>query len=315
MTKTVGIFIYDHFQLLDASGPIAAFEIANEMAPESYRLEFLSIRGGLVASSCGLVVESAAVGDAELPDTLLVVGGSGGPEAEACPDIMAYLRKCAKDVRHLCSVCSGAFLLATAGILEGRRATTHWRLAEELQRRYPKLKVEVDRIYVRDGSIWTSGGVSAGIDLALALIADDLGEQIARQVAQDMVVYYRRPGGQSQFSALAELGGEESAFSSLLEWIRSHLSERLTVEILADHMAMSPRNFSRAFARAIGVSPAKAVERLRLEAARERVENSQDPIEWVASTTGFGDPERMRRAFIRAFGQPPQGLRRARIRQ
>jgi transcriptional regulator GlxA family with amidase domain len=231
-----------------------------------------------------------------------------------CPDSMGYLRKCAAEVRHLCSVCSGAFLLAAAGVLEGRRVTTHWRLAEELQKRYPRLKVEVDRIYVRDGSIWTSGGVSAGIDLALALIADDLGEDIARQVAQDMVVYYRRPGGQSQFSALAQLSGEESAFSSLLEWTRGHLSERLTVEQMADHMAMSPRNFSRAFARAIGVSPAKAVERLRMEAARERVENSQDPIEQVASATGFGDPERMRRAFIRAFGQPPQALRRARLR-
>jgi len=268
----------------------------------------------MITSSSGLAVESAAVSEVERPDTVVVVGGSGGPKAEVCPDSMGYLRKCAAEVRHLCSVCSGAFLLAAAGVLEGRRVTTHWRLAEELQKRYPRLKVEVDRIYVRDGSIWTSGGVSAGIDLALALIADDLGEDIARQVAQDMVVYYRRPGGQSQFSALAQLSGEESAFSSLLEWTRGHLSERLTVEQMADHMAMSPRNFSRAFARAIGVSPAKAVERLRMEAARERVENSQDPIEQVASATGFGDPERMRRAFIRAFGQPPQALRRARLR-
>lgn len=314
MAKTVGVFIYDHFQLLDASGPIAAFEIANEMVAGSYRLAILSIAGGLVTSSSGLVVESLAVRDVDTPDTLVVVGGSGGPQAETCPDSIAYFRECALEVRHLCSVCSGASLLAAAGVLEGRRVTTHWRLAEELQKRYPKIKVEVDRIYVRDGTIWTSGGVSAGIDLALALIAEDLGEQVARQVAQDMVVYYRRPGGQSQFSALAELGGETTAFSSLLEWIRSHLSERLTVEQMADHMAMSPRNFSRSFARVIGVSPAKAVERLRLEAARERVENSQDPIEQVASATGFGDPERMRRAFIRAFGQPPQGLRRARIR-
>lgn len=315
MTKTVGIFVYDHFQLLDASGPITAFEIANEAVPGAYRLKIMSVRGGMIASSSGLAVESAPVSEVERPDTVVVVGGSGGPKAEVCPDSMDYLRKCAAEVRHLCSVCSGAFLLAAAGVLEGRRVTTHWRLAEELQKRYPRLKVEVDRIYVRDGSIWTSGGVSAGIDLALALIADDLGEQIARQVAQDMVVYYRRPGGQSQFSALAELSGEESVFSSLLQWIRSHLSERLTVEQMADHMAMSPRNFSRAFARAIGVSPAKAVERLRLEAARERVENSQEPIEQVAAATGFSDPERMRRAFIRAFGQPPQGLRRARNRE
>ncbi|WP_066698622.1 GlxA family transcriptional regulator [Sphingobium amiense] len=315
MTKVVGIVLYDHFQLLDASGPIAAFEIANEMVPGAYRLITISIHGGRVGSSSGLGVDSISFDEVDRLDTVLVVGGSGGPEVEKCPESMAFLRKCAAQAHHLCSVCSGAFLLAAAGVLEGRRVTTHWRLADELQKRYPQLKVEVDRIYVRDGSIWTSGGVSAGIDLALALIADDLGEQVARQVAQDMVVYYRRPGGQSQFSALAELSGEESIFSSLLEWIRSHLSERLTVEQMADHVAMSPRNFSRAFARAIGVSPAKAVERLRLEAARERVENSREPIEQVAAATGFSDPERMRRAFIRAFGQPPQGLRRARHRE
>jgi len=314
MTKTVGIFLYDRFQLLDASGPITAFEIAEEMVPGSYRLAILSIGGRAIRSSSGLVVDSVAAGHAGLPDTLIVVGGRGGPQAEACPNSIAYLRTCATEVRRLCSVCSGASLLAAAGLLEGRRVTTHWRLAEEFQKRYPTIQVEVDRIYVHDGAIWTSGGVSAGIDLALALIAEDLGQQVARRVAQEMVVYYRRPGGQSQFSALADLGGEETAFSSLLEWIRSHLSERLTVELLADHMAMSPRNFSRAFARAIGVSPAKAVERLRLEAARERVENSREPIEHVASATGFRDPERMRRSFIRAFGQPPQGLRRAHIR-
>lgn len=311
MVKAIGVFIYDQFQLLDASGPIAAFEIANEKVPGSYRITILSIGGGLLNSSCGMVVDSVSVHETDLPDTLIVVGGRGGPQAETCPDVIAYLRRCAAEVRYLCSVCSGSSLLAAAGILDGRRAATHWRLAEELQSRYPQIKVEVDRIYVRDGSIWTSGGVSAGIDLALALVADDLGEQIARQVAQDMVVYYRRPGGQSQFSALAELGGDETMFSSLLEWIRSHLSERLTVEQLADRMAMSPRNFSRAFARAIGVSPAKAVERLRLEAARERVESSQQPIEQIACSMGFGDPERMRRAFIRAFGQPPQKLRHA----
>jgi transcriptional regulator GlxA family with amidase domain len=312
MSKTVSVFVYDRFQLLDASGPITAFEIANEMVPGSYLLTTVSIQGGPIVSSSGLVVESTAVDATERPDTVLVVGGSGGPDVEKCSRSMDFLRQWAAEVRVLCSVCSGAFLLAAAGVLEGRRVTTHWRLAEDLQKRYPRLKVEVDRIYVRDGSIWTSGGVSAGIDLALALIAEDLGQEIARQVAQDMVVYYRRPGGQSQFSALAELSGEESVFSSLLEWIRSHLSERLTIERMADHVAMSPRNFSRAFVRAIGVSPAKAVERLRLEAARERVESSREPIEQIAAATGFSDPERMRRAFIRAFGQPPQGLRRAR---
>lgn len=182
--------------------------------------------------------------------------------------------------------------------------------AEQLQRLFPAVRVEADRVHICDGAIWTSAGISAGIDLALALIAEDLGEPVARRVAQEMVVYYRRPGGQSQFSALAELGGDATTFSPLFDWMRSHLSERLTVEQLAEHMAMSPRNFSRAFVRVVGISPAKAVERLRLEAARERVENSREPIEKIAASTGFCDPERMRRAFVRHFGQPPQAIRR-----
>lgn len=310
MTKTIGIFLYEGFQLLDASGPITAFELAGLVVQGTYRIHGLSVAGGLIASSSGLVVDTVAVGEVDAPDTIIVVGGPGGPEAEQCPDSLAYFRRCAAESRRLCSVCSGSILLASAGLLDGRRVTTHWRLAEEFQKRHPKVRVEADRIYVRDGDIWTSGGVSAGIDLALALIAEDLGEKIARQVAREMVVYFRRPGGQSQFSALAELGGGESVFSPLLDWMRAHLAEPLAVEQLAGRMGMSPRNFSRAFVRTLGVSPAKAVERLRVESARERVENSQEPIEKIAVSTGFNDPERMRRSFLRAFGQPPQALRR-----
>lgn len=211
-------------------------------------------------------------------------------------------------------MCSGAFALAAAGLLEGRRAATHWRRAEELARLFPRIAVEPDAIHVRDGEVWTSAGITAGIDLALALIAEDLGEAAAKRVAQEMVVYYRRPGGQSQFSALAELGGEATSFSRLLDWMRAHLTEPLTVERLAAEAAMSPRNFSRAFTRAVGVSPAKAVERLRLDVARERVEASWEPIEQIAKSTGLHDPERMRRAFLRAFGQPPQAMRRNKSR-
>lgn len=308
--KTVGLFLYERFQLLDASGPMTAFEIAEEMAPGTYRLMTLSIRGGPVISTSRLMVETVAAETAGPFDTLIVVGGHGSDQAALCPDSMAFLRRSAADVRRMCSVCSGAFLLASAGLMEGRRVATHWRITDDLQRQFPGTRVESDRIFVRDGSVWSSGGITAGIDMALALIAEDLGEKVARRVAQEMVVYYRRPGGQSQFSALAELGGEETLFSPLLDWIRTHLSDRLTVEQLADRVAMSPRNFSRAFHRAIGVSPAKAIERLRLEAARERVEYSREPIEQIAAHTGFRDPERMRRSFVRAFGQPPQGLRR-----
>ena len=173
------------------------------------------------------------------------------------------------------------------------------------------MRVEPDRIFVQAGKIWTSAGVTAGIDLALALIGRDLGEDVARRTAQELVVYHRRPGGQSQFSALIEMDRQDGRFAKLLHWMRSHLNERLTVDRLAEQAAMSPRHFSRAFTAETGLTPAKAVERLRLEAARERVESSSEPIDRIGNIVGFTDSERMRRAFVRAFGQPPQALRRA----
>ena len=216
--------------------------------------------------------------------------------------------------RRVASVCSGAFILAAAGLLDGRRATTHWSRTAEFARRFPKVRVEPDRIHVKDGPIWTSAGITAGIDLALALIAEDLGEEIAKLTAQQLVVYYRRPGGQSQFSALLELGRPEARFGPLLSWARERLHQSLGVERLADQAAMSPRHFSRAFAAETGVTPAKAVERLRVEAARERIEAGVEPIDSIATRVGFGDPERMRRAFLRAFrstasGSAPHGTR------
>jgi transcriptional regulator GlxA family with amidase domain len=224
---------------------------------------------------------------------------------------LAYVRAAAGQARRTSSVCSGSFILAAAGLLDGRRATTHWARAAEFARAYPQVRVEPDRIFIRDGAVWTSAGITAGIDLALALVAEDLGEAAAKRAAQQLVVYHRRPGGQSQFSALLEADRPSSRFSPLLTWARERLDERLPVERLADRVAMSPRHFARAFVTETGMTPAKAIERLRLEAARERVESGGGTIEGVAAHTGFGDPERMRRAFIRAFGQPPQALRRA----
>lgn len=310
MPRTIGLFLFEGFQLLDASGPITAFEIAGTRVREAYRLHLLSRDGGMVASSSGVVFATERAAPDWPCDTLIVVGGNGSRLAMACPHTLALVRALAPVARRACSVCSGAFVLAAAGLLDGRRATTHWRRAAELARRFPAITVEPDRIHVRDGAVWTSAGISAGIDLALALIAEDLGEAVARRVAQEMVVYYRRPGGQSQFSALAELGGDAHGFTPLLDWMRSHLTERLTIERLASEAGMSPRNFTRVFTRTVGLSPARAVERLRLDVARERVETTRLPIEQIARATGWHDPERMRRAFVRAFGQPPQALRR-----
>jgi transcriptional regulator GlxA family with amidase domain len=309
--RTIGVIVCPDFQLLDAAGPIAAFELAaRDTRPPAYRLCVLAREAGPVVSSSGVVLLADGPAAARL-DTLIVAGGRGAREIEPCRDTLALIRAVAAGARRVTSVCTGAFLLAAAGLLDGRRATTHWRRAPSLARQYPQIRVEPDRIFVRDGNIWTSAGITAGIDLALALIAEDLGEAAAKRTAQQLVVYHRRSGGQSQFSALLELDQPEGRFGALLGWARERLHEAMPVERLADRSAMSPRHFARAFAAETGVTPAKAIEHLRLEAARLKVEGGVEPIDRVAAVTGFGDPERMRRAFIRAFGQPPQALRRA----
>ena len=308
MTRKLGVLIYPDFQILDAAGPIAAFEIAARYVPGAYEIKIMAREPGPVASSSRAMMIAEPLSSEPL-DTLIVSGGEGSRTAALCARTAEWIA--ASGARRTASVCSGAYLLARAGLLDGRRATTHWERCADFARRYRKVRVEPDKIFVRDGDIWTSAGITAGIDLALALIADDLGEDIARAVARQLVVYYRRPGGQSQFSALVEMGGRGGRFTALLDWMRERLAEPLGVEKLADKAAMSPRHFARAFAAETGMTPAKAVERLRLETARERVESSAEPIDRVAELTGFGDPERMRRAFLRAFGQPPQALRRA----
>jgi transcriptional regulator GlxA family with amidase domain len=254
---------------------------------------------------------AAALGDPSSIDTLVVAGGDGSRGAMRDPALLAFVRAAGAASRRVTSVCSGAYVLAAAGLLEGRRATTHWSRAEDFARRFPAVRLEPDRIWIRDGAVWTSAGITAGIDLALAMIDEDLGEAVARRTAQQLVVYHRRPGGQSQFSALLEMDAGGGRFGPLLTWMRENLAGPLTVERLAARAAMSERHFARAFAAETGLTPAKAVERLRLEAARSAVETGGRPIEAVAREAGFADPERMRRAFLRAFGQPPQALRRA----
>jgi transcriptional regulator GlxA family with amidase domain len=307
----IGVLIFPDFQLLDAAGPISVFEIAARFAGLPPSIKLLAATPRPVRSSSGVEMLARGLKSAGAISTLIVAGGEGVDAAATCNKTLAFVRTIAKRGVRIASVCSGAYMLAEAGLLDGRRATTHWRRTRHFLSAYPKVKLEPDRIFVRDGNIWSSAGITAGIDLALAMVAEDFGEEIAQNTARQLVLYHRRSGGQSQFSSLLELKAPSGRFGALLSWAREHLDAPLTVEDLAEQAGMSSRHFARAFIAETGTTPSKAVERLRIEVARQRVQSSGEAIERVAQSTGFRDPERMRRAFIRAFGQPPQSLRRA----
>ncbi len=308
MAHRIGLHLHPGHQLLDLAGPLDAFQAANAAAGRQlYDLRIVSRVGGPIVGNGGAtVVTACAVGVAV--DTLLVVGGAirvmlGAAEVDA-------VRRLALGAVRIASVCTGAFPLAEAGLLDGRRATTHWACARELQARYPAVRVEADRIFVADGPVWTSAGITAGIDLALALIEADHGIALARAVARELVVYHRRPGGQSQFSALSLLEPVSDRIRMALAHAREHLSEPLPLERLADAARLSTRQFGRLFRRETGETPARAVERLRVEAAHRRLQDGSEPVEQIARAVGFNDPERMRRAFVARYGQPPQAMRR-----
>jgi transcriptional regulator GlxA family with amidase domain len=307
----IGVLVFPDFQLLDAAGPISVFEIASRLAGAEPSIRTIAATPGPVRSSAGVELLARGFRPSAAISTLIVAGGSGVNAASKCDKTLGFLRAMAKRGVRIASVCSGAFILAEAGLLDGRKATTHWQRTRQFLSQYPKVKLEPDQIFVRDGDIWSSAGISAGIDLALAMVAEDLGDEIAKKAARQLVLYHRRSGGQSQFSSLLELKAPSGRFGPLLSWAREHLDAPLTVEALAEQAGMSTRHFARAFIAETGTTPSKAVERLRVEVARQQVQSSSEAIERVAETTGFRDPERMRRAFIRAFGQPPQSLRRA----
>ncbi|MDO9298951.1 GlxA family transcriptional regulator [Bradyrhizobium sp.] len=307
----IGVLIFPDFQLLDAAGPISAFEIAARFAGQPPAIKVLAETPGPVRSSSGVEMLARGLKPSAAITTLIVAGGEGVRQAATCAKTLGFVRAMAKRGIRVASVCSGAYILAEAGLLDGRRATTHWQRTPHFVKTYPRVKLEPDRIFVRDGNIWSSAGISAGIDLALAMAAEDFGDEVAQQAARQLVLYHRRSGGQSQFSSLLELKAPTGRFAPLLAWAREHLDAPLTVEDMAEQAGMSSRHFARAFIAETGTTPSKAVERLRIEVARQRVQSSSEAIERVAETTGFRDPERMRRAFIRAFGQPPQSLRRA----
>lgn len=304
---TLGFVVYPNFQVMGFAA-ITVFELANLTAEKTiYQVSLLSEEGGPVRASAGFSVETEAF-DTKVFDT--VVFGAGTQIEPATPGLLDFVRHSVQASRRVAAPCVGAFTLAQAGVLDNRRATTHWAYARELKNRYPLVKVEEDRIFIIDGHVWTSAGMTAGIDLALAMVEKDLGPELARTVARKLVVYHRRGGGQSQFSALLELDPKSDRIQRALDFAKQHLRSALTVEELADAANLSPRQFSRAFRAETGQSPAKAVENLRVESARLLMEQGRLSMDMIANETGFADRERMRRAFLRAFGQPPQTVRR-----
>jgi transcriptional regulator GlxA family with amidase domain len=305
--QKIGFIVFPNFQVMSFAA-ITAFEIANLVAGETvYGIRLLSEAGGPVRASAGFCVETEAF-DAALYDTVIV--GAGMEIEPMTPGLLTFVRQAMQTSRRVAAPCTGAFVLAEAGILDGRCVTTHWAFARDLQARFPRLTVEEDRIFITDGPVWTSAGMSAGIDLALALIEQDLGPETTRAVARKLVVYHRRAGGQSQFSALLELQPKSDRIQTALDYAKRNLRTALSVEQLAGAAHLSPRQFSRAFRAETGQSPAKAVENLRVEAARVMMEQGRHSMDVIAAEAGFADRERMRRAFLRAFGQPPQTIRR-----
>jgi transcriptional regulator GlxA family with amidase domain len=316
---------YAEAEVLDIVGPVDVFSIAARLlalqssVKNAYSVEIAAPDSSPIATSSGvrLLPDIAMNKIAGNIDTLLVAGGQGAIRASQDPSIVKCVRKAAAHVRRLCSVCTGAFILAEAGLLDGRSATTHWRSCQLLAERYPSITVHKDPIFVRDANVFTSAGVTAGIDLALALVEEDFGRAIALEVARNMVMFLKRPGGQSQYSTQMSIqAADRQPIRELQTWIGDHLEQDLSVELLAERARMSPRNFARVFRRETGITPGLFVEVSRVEAARRRLEESTDGVDLIASICGFGTRESMRRAFLRVLRVSPRAYReRFRVRE
>jgi transcriptional regulator GlxA family with amidase domain len=309
--RRVVIVIFPGVQPIDAIGPGEVFRTASRIDPPGYSVELVAADPGPVRSTTvGLAVDRTLAGCRGPIDTLVVAGGTGVPAAREDRRLVSWLGSAAKRSRRVCSVCTGTFLLGEAGLLEGRRVTTHWASCDLLAGEYPSVTVEPDRIYVRDGDLYTSAGVTAGMDLALALVEADLGRATALETARWLVVFVKRPGGQSQFSAqLAAQTAEREPLRELQDWIAGNLDADLSVPALAERAHMSERNFARAFRRELGMTPGAYVETARVEAARMALESSDTHVEIVARRNGFGTVETMRRAFHRRLGVAPADYR------
>ena len=313
--RVIELLAFPAVQLLDVTGPLQVFTSANDLVVEAggsrpYDVRVVARGGSSVSTSAGLKLSTLPLPLASVAvDTLMVAGGGGVEAAAADPVIVKWVQARARRARRIASVCTGAFLLAASGLLDGRRAATHWSYCAELARRFPRVRVESDPIFVRDDPVWSSAGVTAGIDLALALVEQDLGHTLALAVARYLVVYIKRPGGQAQFSTALSLQAADDKFGALHEWINKHLGDHLPLPVLADQAGMSERSFSRHYAEATGLTPARAIERLRVEAARRLLSESGLPVKRICQRCGFGSEETMRRSFLRLLAVTPQDYR------
>lgn len=310
--RRVVIVAFDSIQMLDVTGPSEVFSMASRRAGGAYEVELVAPSAAPIVASSGLrLLPDRAIAACRGPiDTLMVAGGAGVADALEDERLIAWIGAAAGRSRRVASVCNGAFLLAAAGLLDGRRATTHWAACSELQRRHPEIRVDRDPIFVRDDHVATSAGVTAGIDLALSFVEDDLGAPAALEVARWLVLFLRRPGGQAQYSAsIAGQAAERDSLRDLQGWMADHLDADLSVGALAARAFMSPRNFARAFRREVGVTPAAYVEGLRVERARLALESGDAPVDEIARRCGFGTVETMRRAFRRRVSASPSEYR------
>ena len=318
--KTVLFVIYPNIVLLDLVGPLQVFTHARKalQSPPAYDTHIVSHGGGRIDTNTVVHIDSDPIDDwlTTLTDTpihtLVCVGGDGAEDAAKDAPFIKKLRRLADRSTRVCSVCSGALVLAATGLLDGRRAVTHWEDCDALADRYPVVTVEVDPIYIKDGPIWTSAGITAGIDMALAIIAEDLGQAAAIAMARSLVTPIVRSGGQSQFSPDLDRQARDTQgrFADLHDWMAANVARKITVEDMATHCGMSPRNFSRRYTEIIGTSPAKALEALRVNTARDQLATTQTSIKTIAARCGFQDDERLRRAFLRHIHTSPSNYRK-----
>jgi transcriptional regulator GlxA family with amidase domain len=317
--RQIVLAVYHGVSLLDLSGPLEAFRVASAFGDTksrrvNYKCSVVSSRGGHIDTADGLQLLTGSVRSLAHTDidTLIIPGAFLVADVTRDAALIEWVRARAIKCRRVCSVCVGSFMLAAAGLLNGRRAATHWLHASLLAQRHPEIQVDPDAIFVRDGRVWSSAGVTTGIDLALALIEEDCGRNVAIQVARVLVVYLKRAGGQSQYSALlaAQAESDFDAFADLERWIAENLKADLRIEALADRLHMSPRNFARMYASKRGRTPAKAVDAIRLDAARRRLEETDERIDTIAEDCGYSGEEQMRAAFVRALQIPPRDYRK-----